>query len=160
MGFIPAALAAAACVALGMGASRRLSLREKILSQWDAALLRMKGALDRGESLNHVLREGKGEPTVDALSQRMAESPALPPEQLLRDLPWNDALSSPEREALGECLLALFSPSLSQQAEALAYARAQWSPFPLKARAAREKDGKLYVSLGWLAGAALFILLC
>ena len=160
MRFVPAALAAAACVALGSGASRRLTLRQQALNRWNGALLRMEGALRRGGDVKRALKEGAGEPALDALAQRMEENPALPPDSLLQSLPWDALLSASERDVLKDCLLKLFSPYLDQQTEALNYARSQWTPLVRKARAEREKDGKLYVSLGWLAGAALFILLC
>ena len=75
-------------------------------------------------------------------------------------LPWDALLSPAERETLSACLRSLFSPTLTQQAQALSAARDQWAVFLRLCREKREKDGKLYVSLGWLGGAAAFILLC
>ena len=79
---------------------------------------------------------------------------------MLSNLPWEDSLSCSERDTLMDCLARLFSTSLQEQAQALAYARSQWTEYRKASRDAREKNSRLYTSLGWLGGAAVFILLC
>ena len=160
---IAAVFAAAACVALGSGASRRLNGRESMLKEWETALKRMENALAFDNApLPHVLRAGADNhlPTLQALINRMEEAPAQPIDELLNDLPWDPLLTDSEKDVLLQCLKALFSPSPIQQSQALARAQAQWQEFLKSAKAAREKNGRLYVSLGWLGGAALFIFLC
>ena len=163
MNGIVALLAAGACAALGMAAARRLAMRERALNAWEGALMRMEGAVSHsGDGLRDVLKKGAGEDNavLRQLIDRMEAAPAAPSEALIRELNWESVLSDAEKETLAACLLSLFSPSLAQQAQAIAYAREQWAVFRLKGREARERDGKLYISLGWLAGAAVFILLC
>ena len=158
-----AVLAAAACVALGAWAARRLARREDLLNAWDSALIRMEGAITHsGAGLRDVLKIGAGQqiPLLSELARRMEESPAAAPGELIAALPWDPLLTPPEKETLLQCLEGLFSPSLTQQAQAVAYAREQWSVFRRISREVREKNGRLYWHLGWLSGAALFILLC
>ncbi len=155
--------AAGSCAALGMNASRRLSKRCALLTLWDGALLRMEGAVTHsGAGLKDVLWQGVGgdNAVLKELIRRMDQSPAASPETLTGGLPWDELLSPDERQTLADCLRGLFTPTLTQQAQALAVARDQWAVLLRRCRAKREKDGKLYVSLGWLAGAAAFILLC
>ena len=155
--------AAGACTALGMSASRRLAKRCALLAAWDGALLRMEGAVTHsGAGLIDVLKQGAGEENavLKELIRRLLEIPAASPEQLTAALPWDELLSADEREILAACLRGLFSPTLTQQAQAIALARDQWAVLLRRCREKREKDGKLYISLGWLGGAAAFILLC
>ena len=155
--------AAGGCAALGMNASRKLAQREALLTRWDGALLRMEGAVSHSSAgLMAVLRQGAGEgnAVLEELVRRLLASPAASQETLMESLPWDELLSSAERETLSACLRSLFSPTLAQQAQALAAARDQWAVHLRCCREKREQDGKLYVSLGWLAGAAAFILLC
>ena len=155
--------AAGACAVLGMNASRNLTQREAVLTAWDGALSRMEGAVNHsGAGLMDVLKQGAAEENtvLHALIRRMLSSPAASPEALTNGLPWDEPLFSEERETLAACLRGLFSPTLAQQAQALSDARNQWTAYLRRCREKREKDGRLYVSLGWLGGAAAFILLC
>ena len=155
--------AAGACAALGMNASRRLSKRCALLTAWDGALLRMEGAVTHsGAGLIDVLKQGAGEENVvlQELIRRMETSPAASPETLTGALPWDELLTPDEQETLSACLRGLFRPTLTQQAQSLSAARDQWAVLLRRCRGKRERDGKLYVSLGWLGGAAAFILLC
>ena len=113
--------------------------------------------------LEDVLGRGAGDdnlPVLTALMQRMKSMPASSTSELLDGLPWEDTLLPPERGALNDCLTALFSPSLQTQSQALAYAQSQWRMYRQSCCEAREKNARLYISLGWLGGAAVFILLC
>lgn len=154
---------AGACVALGMGAANRLKQRETVLQAWDQALQRMDAAVNHSAApLDEALRRGAAEeiPALLELRRRLKETPAASTEELLADLPWEESLSSIERDTLMDCLARLFSTSLQEQAQALAYARSQWTEYRKASRDAREKNSRLYTSLGWLGGAAVFILLC
>ncbi len=154
--------AAGACAALGMSASRRLARREALLAFWDGALLRMEGAVTHsGAGLADVLRQGAGEkcPALEELIRRLLASPAASPDAMTDALPWDELLSPAERDTLSACLRGLFSPTLNQQAQAIEAARDEWAVHLRRSREKRERDGRLYVSLGWLAGAAAFILL-
>ncbi len=155
--------AAGGCAALGMRASRRLARRCALLTAWDGALVRMEGAVTHsGAGLMAVLKQGAGEENavLRELIRRMEASPAASPEALTEGLPWGELLAPEERETLAACLRGLFCPTLTQQAQALSAARDQWAVYLYRCREKREQDGKLYVSLGWLGGAAAFILLC
>lgn len=155
--------AAGACVFLGWRSQRRLLTREETLGAWAAAFSRMEGAvLHTGDSLPELMRRGGGERirALKELADRIGETPAAPVEELLRDLAWDESLTEEEKETGLECLSGLFSSTRDQQARALRDAREAWRRYVLSAREARERNGKMYLSLGWLAGAALFILIC
>ncbi len=155
--------AAAACVLLGSRAAEKLKERENLLAAWDASLQRMEGAVAfGGAALPQVLGAGDDPrlPELKQLLERMARSPAAPVEKLLDGLSWNPLLTDTEKDALRGCFTALFSPSLSQQGQALAQAKENWRGFLSSCKQIRQKNARLYLSLGWLGGAALFILLC
>ena len=158
-----ALLGAGACVALGMSAANRLNLREAGLQTWENALLRMDAAVNNSAApLVEVLRRGAADnlPVLLELISRLETRPASSASELLDRLPWEDTLLPAEKETINDCLTALFSPSLQTQSQALAYAKSQWRMYRQSCREARDKNVRLYTSLGWLGGAAVFILLC
>ena len=158
-----ALLGAGACVALGMSAANRLNLREAGLQTWENALLRMDAAVNNSAApLVEVLRRGAADnlPVLLELISRLESRPASSASELLDRLPWEDTLLPAEKETINDCLTALFSPSLQTQSQALAYAQSQWRMYRQSCREARDKNVRLYTSLGWLGGAAVFILLC
>lgn len=159
-----ALLGAGACVALGMSAANRLNRREAVLQAWESALLRMDAAVNNSAApLEDVLRRGAADdnlPVLTELLNRLETLPASSASELLDRLPWEDTLLPAEKETINDCLTALFSPSLQTQSQALAYAQSQWRMYRQSCREARDKNVRLYTSLGWLGGAAVFILLC
>ena len=159
-----ALLGAGACVALGMSAANRLNRREAVLQTWESALLRMDAAVNNSAApLNEVLRRGAADDNLLVLTEllsRLETLPASSASELLDRLPWEDTLLPAEKETINDCLTALFSPSLQTQSQALAYAKSQWRMYRQSCREARDKNVRLYTSLGWLGGAAVFILLC
>lgn len=163
MHLILALLAAAACIALGLLAAGRLSARERALNAWEGALRRMEGAVAQGgQGVAQVLRRGAGDnvPMLQEAAGLLEKEPALAPEALISRLAWDPLLTPAERDVLREGLAGLFSPSPELQLRALGYAREQWALFLRLGREALEKNARLYASLGWLAGAAVFILMC
>lgn len=159
-----ALLGAGACVALGMSAANRLNRREAVLQAWESALLRMDAAVNHSAApLNEVLRRGAADdnlPVLTELLSRLETLPASSASELLDRLPWEDTLLPAEKETINDSLTALFSPSLQTQSQALAYTQSQWRVYRQSCREARDKNARLYTSLGWLGGAAVFILLC
>ena len=159
-----AVLGAVACVALGINAAGRLNRREAVLRAWENALLRMDAAVNHSAApLEEVLRRGAADdnlPVLTGLMQRLNTMPASSAAELLDGLPWEDTLLPPELGTLKDCLSSLFSPSLQTQSQALAYAQSECRMYRQSCREAREKNARLYISLGWLGGAAVFILLC
>ena len=163
MHLILAVLAAAACIALGLLAARRLSAREVLINACEGALRRMEGAVTRGgEGVVQVLRRGAGDdvPMLQQAAALLEREPALAPEALLSRLAWDPLLTPAERDALREGLAGLFFSTPDMQLRALGYAREQWALFRRISRETLEKNARLYASLGWLAGAAVFILMC
>ena len=163
MAIFAALLAAGGCVALGMQASEGLNKREKLLRDWDGALARMETVIRQGGApLTEVLRRGAGDSVAPlaALAAEIKTAPAQAPEAFLSRLSWDGLWTPAEKEALAECLEALFSPVPEAQVRALTQARQELALARSAAREKREKNGRLFVSLGWLAGAAAFILLC
>ena len=159
-----AVLGAGACVALGINAAGRLNRREAALRAWEKALLRMDAAVNHSAvPLEEVLRRGAADdnlPVLTGLMQRLNTMPASSAAELLDGLPWEDTLLPPELGTLKDCLSALFTPSLQTQSQALAYAQSECRMYRQSCCEAREKNARLYISLGWLGGAAVFILLC
>ena len=159
-----AVLGAVACVALGINAAGRLNRREAALRAWENALLRMDAAVNHSAApLEEVLRRGAADdnlPVLTELLQRLNTMPASSAAELLDGLPWEDTLLPPELGTLKDCLSSLFSPSLQTQSQALAYAQSECRMYRQSCCEAREKNARLYISLGWLGGAAVFILLC
>jgi len=163
MQLILAALAAAACIFLGMMAANRLTARERLLSSWEEILDRLEVKLNQGgDSLPRLLREcARGTGTcLEIAAERLEQEGAVSAEEWLRQIPWEPLLTPPEKETLAKCLEGLFAPFLEQQLQALLFAREQWNRFRRISREAQENNVRLYVSLGWLAGAAVFILIC
>ncbi|MBR6186522.1 MAG: hypothetical protein IKQ41_09710 [Clostridia bacterium] len=155
--------AAASCAALGAHFSRRLSRRLEALSQWDKALSALEGAVRYQEmsALQAIDRGAREEGlTLPALSERMRARPCQSSAALLDGLPWHPLLPKEAQAALADCLLSLFEPTLPQQARGIALAKPPFTRCLRSAQAARDAYGRLYISLGWMAGAALFILLC
>lgn len=161
MRILMALSAAVSCGILGMLASRRLALRKNALDTWAAALSRMEGIIVRGGAglRDMLILSGAGKlPALAELAERVKTDPAAAPEALLSALHWDPLLTAEEKDALAECLLSLFSPDPEMQRRAVSRCREQTDRFRETSRAAWQKNGRLYGSLGWLAGAALFIL--
>ena len=163
MQLIAAAMAAIACVALGTLAAGRLFERERLLNAWEDVLQRLEIRIQGGgEALPRLFREsarGTGI-SLEKAAEAWEKEPALPMEQWLEKLPWEPLLTFSERDILKKCLEGLMLPHAEQQLQALSFAREQWAMFRRIAREARENNSRLYMSLGWLAGAAAFILIC
>ena len=154
--------AAAACAALGGRAAGRLARRAQALSQWDKALRLIAGAVQyRRATALEAVRQGTGaeKTTLPALAERMRADPGKTPEALVQNLPWHAQADQETRQAVSAFLLALFLPTLPQQEQAMRLAKVPFDRLLKDARNAKEKYGRLAVSLGWLAGAAVFILL-
>jgi len=163
MQLILAALAAIACIFLGMMAANRLTAREKLLSSWEEILERLEVQLNRGgDDLPRLLNDcARGTGTcLEKAAARLEKEDALPGEQWLSQLEWEPLLTPSEKDTLKKCLEGLFAPYLEQQLQAVLYARELWARFRRISREAHENNTRLYVSLGWLAGAAVFILIC
>lgn len=163
MKMLPALLGACGCIALGMAAAARLSAREKQLNAWEAALQHMEGEIQRGGAgLPRLFREaGAGQlPPLEQAAEIMETEPALSPEAMLSGLSWDPFLTETERETLEECLKGLFSPEPEAQLRSIGRAREQWAHFRQLSRECMERNTRLYTSLGWLAGAMVFILIC
>lgn len=163
MQLILAALAAALCIALGMMAANRLSERERLLNAWEDMLQRLEIRVNgSGDALPRMLEDcarGTGL-CLEKAAARWAENPALSPEEWMENISWEPLLTPAEKETLKDCLRGLILPHREQQLQALSFAREQWARFRRISREAWENNARLYSSLGWLAGAAVFILIC
>ena len=90
----------------------------------------------------------------------LEEKPALSQGDWLSALAWDPLLTERETAALRDALSGLFAATAGPQKKALAQAQEKWRGFARAAREAADKNRRLYCSLGFLGGAALFILLC
>lgn len=163
MHLMGAALAAAVCVGGGMVSARYLSARVRTLEGWERALLRMRCVLEKGgAALPALLTAGaaRGPDMLATLTTLIETAPAQAPAALLSALPRDPLLTAEEQEALFSCLAGLFAPTPAEQLQALSYTQTQWTPLCREARERLSRGGRLYPQLGWLAGAAVFILLC
>ena len=129
---------------------------EEILERLEVQLNR--GGDDLPRLLNDCAR-GTGT-CLERAAARLEKEDALPGEQWLSQLEWEPLLTPSEKDTLKKCLEGLFAPYLEQQLQAVLYARELWARFRRISREAHENNTRLYVSLGWLAGAAVFILIC
>lgn len=163
MQMLLALMAAIACVLLGIMAANRLQGREKLLQAWETALQQMAwAAAHHPLPLPALLRLGADNhlAVLETLADMLEASPALSLNDFLSHLPSNPLLTPPEESAIREGLTGLFSPIPEIQIQSLSGARDQLAHFHQISREAAEKNSRLYNSLGFLAGAALFILLC
>lgn len=153
-------LALIACGALGVLSARRVSRRLDTAEQWDAALRRMESAAAQGRTLPDILRAGaeSGAACLDVGAKLLEDTPALSPDAWLARLPWDGLLLPREQAILSACLSALFSPSRDEQTLFLRTAQSQWQEVVRACRQAQQTKARLYRQLGWLGGAALFIL--
>ena len=163
MRLLGAALAAAVCVSGGLLSARHLAARLRSLEGWERALMHMRCALEtETAALPALLAAGatQGPAALSALKTLLDTAPAQEPSVLLASLPRDPLLTEAEIAALRACLRGLFAPTPASQLQALAYAQDQWTRFCQDARERQTRSGRLYPQLGWLAGAAVFILLC
>ena len=163
MRLLGAALAAAVCVGGGLLSAQRLAARLRAMENWERALMHMRCALEtEAAALPALLAAGaaQGPAALSGLKKLLDTAPAQEPSLLLAALPHDPLLTEPEAAALRACLSGLFAPTPAAQLQALTYAQAQWARFCQDARERQKRSGRLYPQLGWLAGAAVFILLC
>ncbi len=162
MHLILAVLAAGLCGLIGILAAGRLQKRENSLMHWQEALVRMENAITHGQlPLPDVLMAG-GERVelLNDLAKHLQAEPVIGLMALWRSVEPDDLLTEPEWALLTGCMEGLSATSLEMQRTAVHYAREQWVQYLTAGRMARERNARLYQSLGWLCGAALFILLC
>ena len=162
MHMLLAALSAVACGALGTLYSRRMSLRHRLIAAWDEALQRMEIAVLHGGALGEILTAGAGEqlPLLRTAAEQLRLCPAMEREAWLSALCWGDLLNPPDREILAAALMGLWAADREEQLRALRYGQAQWRLILETSRERQARSAGLYSRLGWLAGAALFILAC
>ena len=153
--------AAGACVLMGLSRAARLQAREKALEEWAEAMARMESAVTHfSPPIADILREGAVcAPALGALDRLLAASPARPLDELWQETPRDETIKETEWAALGECLRGLQETTAARQREAIRRAREKWTPLVVSARKARERGVRMYCSLGWLGGAAVFILM-
>ncbi len=153
--------AAGACVLMGLCRAARLQAREKTLEEWGEAMARMESLVTHfSPPIPEILHEGGAcAPTLHTLETQYALAPAQGLKQLWRALPREAPLKDEEWALLGDCVGGLGETTATRQKEALRRAREKWSPLMVSARKARERGVKMYCSLGWLGGAAVFILM-
>jgi len=155
-----AVIGAICCIALGMLSGKRIKDRENCLSEWERALMHMEGALQAGGMAVPELMEAGGSAILMLTAEKLRENPALTPEQLFSLLPAQAPLTAPEREVISALFSGIFAPDRERQLRAVSYARQQMARHASLYREAAEKNIRLYQSLGWLSGAAAFILMC
>ena len=156
---IIAAGGAFCCIALGLYAARRLREREKSLGLWEEAMIFLSQAVSRGGlPLADLMEEGK----TDSLKRAAAlirQNPALSAEELIQSLSPDPFLTDPEWQAVCALIRGLFSPHREGQLAAIRHAGDQFARYAALFREAAEKNIRLYRNLGWLAGAAVLILI-
>lgn len=160
--WILALAAAFSCAALGTLASRRIGARWRLARAWMGALERMEAAARQGNPLGEVLRRGAGKevPLLRQAAEALEAGPARAPAEWLAGLGWDALLLPEEKDALTECLSGLLTPEREGQLRALGRCESQWAETVRRCRAEWDQNGGLYRRLGWLSGAALFILMC
>lgn len=157
-----ALICALSCGALGGVMARRALARLRLAQDWEEALSRMQSAAQQGNPLGEILRLGAGErlPVLKEAARSLALFPAQEAEEWLGKLAWDPLLLPQEKEILSSCLAGLFAPEKEGQLLSLRFAQERWRAVARRCEEEKEKNGKLYLHLGWLSGAALFILMC
>ncbi len=160
MQMILALTASVACAALGTLYSRRLRDRDTLVRRWGEALESMESAVLRGCDLVQVLLSFRESVFLKQAAARLDACPTESPAEWAAALPWEEGLLPRERETLAQCLRGLTAPNQDMQLLSLRSARRQWQDVMKESRRAKDAWGTLAVKLGWLSGAALFILMC
>lgn len=155
-----ALLGAVCCIVLGRIASNAIRAREKCLDGWRQALIRMESAVNQGGLPLTELMQAGNVPCLLQAAQALEENPALSPDELLEILPMDGCLTLPEWEMATAMIKGLFSPDRQRQLQSIRHAKEQLDHAFLLYREAAERNIRLYQGLGWLSGAAAFILLC
>jgi len=89
----------------------------------------------------------------------LQEHPGLSGKEVSARLIREKSLTESEWQVICQLIQGLFAPDREGQSAAIRCARDQLTRFSALAREAAEKNIRLYQSLGWLSGAAVFILL-
>ena len=154
--------AAVSCAALCALASRRLGARWRLARAWADAVERMAEAVRQGNPTGEVLRRGAGKevPLLGQAADALDARPAQAPGEWLAGLAWDALLLPEEKDALAACLSGLLTPDRDGQLCALARCSDRWAEVVRRCRGEWDQNGGLYRHLGWLSGAALFILMC
>lgn len=155
-----ALLCAAACAALGHLAARRRGQRLETVLAWEEALARLEEGARRGYALTELLDSCGNVPALRAAAAALDRAPAMDAEAWLSSLPWESLLLPGEKETLRRCLRGLLLPRQDMQCRAVGQARETWRRVVEACRREAEEGGRLCRRLGWLGGAAAFILLC
>lgn len=160
MGWLMGLVGAGCCMALGLQQAGRAEKRGDDMESWERAMLKMAGAIEAGGRGLPEILEASEIPQLQAGAQLLRQQPALSPEQWAEHLPRDEWLKPAEWALLRQGLMGLFAPLPAQQLREMAYARKRFTPLSAQAREEAGRRGKLYRALGWLGGAAVFILIC
>ena len=160
MRMIPAFVGAICCIALGMIAGKRIRDRENCLSEWEKALMHMEGALQTGGMAVPELMAAGNMPFLVRAAEQLKKNPSMTAGQLFALLPADVPLTHPERDVISALFAGIFAPDRERQLQSVLYARQQMARYAGIYREGAEKNIRLYQSLGWLSGAAAFILMC
>lgn len=160
--------AGVACALIGYMASRTLTMRVTNITQWLAALKRIETSLKgAGLSIMRVLEAGmaKDSPTVSNRLKETVEQMKLHPPWTVEQA-WMEASKtklSGERDAekaiLDQCFRDIGLGTIDQRQQGLSLAMERLALLNTEAREEERRNGRLYKSLGWLAGLALVLML-
>ena len=150
-----------ACGAIGTLSGSRVSRRLSAAARWDGILYRMEASAARGHPIAEILLSAaeKEDQALLQSARLLQKTPAISQEAWLAAFMWDDLLTPKERSILRGGLAALFSPSREEQTKGLREARRQWNTVLSACEKDGQRLGRLYRQLGWLGGAALFILM-
>lgn len=161
MRLILACTCAVCCAGLGVFSALRLDRRAAVTRVWANALRRMESAAAHlSLPLEDLLRYGAGDevPALSRMADALSARPQMGAGALIPDRPPEMAPS--EWREIDRCLSALDGENRLLQLEALRQARLFLTPLCRKAAADASRLKKARLAVGFLSGAALFILLC
>ena len=148
----------AACVCAGAAASYRLYRRAVLLRDWQQAMIAMRAAAVYAHAgCADTLRAGQMAVLKKLAEQveREGADAAAAYEAL-----GGDALIRGDERAVIACVLRTLSGGGRDEQEAmLSYAEARFSAFCERAEALRDRDARMFVSLGVLCGICALIML-
>ncbi len=164
MALAAALMAGIGCGIMGMLASARLKKRQTLLNAWMRFIARIQTTLSTQRlPMDQVLESGLGEyPVLDAQMQNTIALMRTTPELSAQEAFVKSGATGYEEKDLlliHSLLVGLGTGSLEKRQGAVKLSLDAFSAAYEQAKQAYEKNGRLYVNLGWLGGFALVLLL-
>lgn len=149
-----------ACACAGAAAAWILRARTMELRAWQQALLAMRAAcLYSRSTCAQVLRAGAAEASCLLPIARAVELNGADAARLFSAQKRSRLLRPEEHAVLLSALRCISAGTREEMAEALSYAAERYAAFCAESEKKRDSDARLYVTLGTLTGACVYLIL-